>query len=186
MHTTHVVASRRFLLALPAVALALLALAAPEARAGDQQFCFGTTQRIAPTTERDTGVSYAFKCSLPITHFGLVDTVKLSSFDVTADVFDPPELGGGIRGDDRFGECVGAIPSYGFTCSGQYSGFSRQVRGTFDAFSDPCARTRTGRLKSRAAIVVQGSDGSLAGPFGLGRPKGCAKAAAHRRRAHRS
>src|SRR5262245_55433632 len=104
-----------------ALALVAFALALPAAsRAADPQFCEGSVTAIKADAERDTGANYQFSCRAPITGFAFLSTSEISSFDVSADVFDAPDQGGAIRGDDRFGECEGEIPSFGFICNGTY------------------------------------------------------------------
>lgn len=175
MSTAHVSGSRR-LVSLLGAALALALLALPAAARADDQSCGGTLKPIAKTADRDTGVAYQFRCALPISAFALVTTTELTGFDVSADVFDPASAGGGIRGDDRLGECVGDIPSYGFFCTGKYSGQGRIIRSAFDATDNPCARTADGDLKLRASVVVLNTSGKLSGPFQLSKPRGCPRA----------
>jgi hypothetical protein len=162
---------RRFAPVVAALALGVLAL--PSA-ASAEQFCYGNIKPIEATAERDTGVSYEFTCREPVKAFNLTSTVRLSAFDVAADVFDPAAEGGAIRGDDRFGECEGGIPSFGFSCgTGGNLGFGRFTRASFDTESDPCGRDATKHIALKAAIVVASANGKLAGPFMLGKPKGC-------------
>jgi hypothetical protein len=179
MSTAHASGSRRFALLLPAVALALLALALPgTAGAKSTQFCLGTIKPIKATSERDTGVDYQFSCHDAITSFALVASTELTSFDVSADVFDPASAGGAIRGDDRLGECEGELPSRGFLCTGTYSGQGRVVKASFDTTDNPCARGAHKNLLLNASIVVMSADGELNGPYRLGKAiKGCPKPA---------
>lgn len=168
MHMT----GRLALRAAPALALALTALALPAAASANDQFCYGKTTQIPATTERDTGSAYEFVCREPVKAFALSTTVPTFSFDASADVFDPPENGGGIRGDDRFGECEGEIPAHGFSCTGTYNGFGRIVRGTFDTKDAACTRDRSGRAAMRTSLTVLNTDGKLS-TYPLGRPQGC-------------
>jgi hypothetical protein len=189
MHTALSDGSRR-LGSLALVALAL-ALALPSAaRAADDQFCYGGVKPIKPDTERDTGASYEFSCRAAITGFVLMSTSQLASFDVTADVFNSPGEGGALRGDDRFGECEGELPSYGFRCTGTYTGLGRFVRASFDGVESPCARDSAGHVQARYSLVVVNQTGKVAGPYELGKPKGCPKArkakAGHRKHKSRS
>ena len=171
-----------------ALAVALLALALPAVASADDQSCGGKLKRIPKTEERDTGVMYQFRCAQPITAFALVSPVELVGFDVSADVFDPASAGGGIRGDDRLGNCSGTMPSFGFTCAGTYSAQNRLIRAAFDTTADPCARTRgtQGDLKVWANVIVQNESGELSGPFALSKIRGCPparKASKSKRRA---
>jgi hypothetical protein len=164
---------RRFAPLVAALALGVLAL--PSA-AQAEQFCYGAIKPMKATAERDTGVGYEFTCREPVKAFSLTSTTMLSAFDVAADVFDPDSGGGAIRADDRFGECEGSIPSYGFTCgTGGNAGFGRFTRASFDTESDPCGRDGTNHIALKASIVVANANGKLSGPYILGKPKGCPK-----------
>jgi hypothetical protein len=179
MSTAHASGSRRFALLLGALALALLALALPStAGAKSTQFCVGSIKPVKATSERDTGVDYQFSCHDAITSFALITSRELTSFDVSADVFDPAGAGGAIRGDDRLGECEGEAPSRGFLCTGTYSGEGRVVKSSFDTTDNPCARRADKSLLLNASIVVMSADGELNGPYRLGNAiKGCPKPA---------
>ena len=158
------------------------ALALPSAaRAADPQFCEGNVKPIKPTAERDTGAAYQFSCRAPITGFALLSTAQMASFDVTADVFDSPDQGGGLRGDDRFGECEGDLPSYGFRCNGTYGALGRVVKATFDGVQSPCVRDASRHVRARYSLVVENSTGKIAGPYELGRTKGCPKPKKHKK-----
>lgn len=156
-----------------AVAVALPAVA----QASDDQSCYG---KLTPamTAERDTGVAYEWVCTQPVKSFALVTNVQTASFDVTADVFDPKELGGGLRGDDRFGECEGDLPGFGFTCgTGGYGGFGRVTKAQFDAMDNPCARDARRHVILAGSLIVASPTGKLSGPFALGKITGCPKPA---------
>jgi hypothetical protein len=176
MSMAHAPGSRRYLSLLGALALALIALAVPAAARADDQSCSGKLKRIAKTEDRDTGVAYQLRCAQPITAFVLVTPIELTGFDVSADVFDPASAGGGIRGDDRLGNCTGDIPSFGFTCAGTYSAQNRVIRSAFDTTANPCGRTKSGDLKLWASAVVLNETGELAGPYPLSKIRGCPRA----------
>jgi hypothetical protein len=160
-----------------ALAVLAAALALPSAAAAEQG-CYGSLKTLPKTAERDTGVGYEFACTEPAKAFFLIATQELISFDVTADVFDPVDQGGGIRPDDRFGECEGEIPSFGFGCAGTYSALGRLVRGNFDTTENPCARDKLSRKQLlHASIVVLSANGKLFGPYELVKPKGCPRPA---------
>jgi hypothetical protein len=185
MSTAHASGSRRFALLLPVLALLLLALPST-AGASTTQFCLGTVTPIKATSERDTGASYQFSCHDAITSFALVTSSELSSFDVTADVFDNAAAGGGLRGDDRFGECEGELPGSGFVCNGTYSGQNRVIKMSFDTTDNPCARDAGGNLLLKTAVVVRTFDGKLNGPYRLGKTiKGCPKPAKKSKSKHK-
>lgn len=167
----------RWLAGLPVALVALTAwLAVPSTAAADQ-LCYGSITPIKPSGERDTGVDYEFACREPVSAYFLVSSRELSAFDVSADVFDPQPLGGAIRGDDRFGECEGATPSYGFGCTGTYSSFGRLIRASFDTTDPACARDKTtNKLTLSAQVIVGDAKGRLSGPYRLARPKACNRA----------
>jgi hypothetical protein len=177
MSTAPALGSRRLALGLPVLALLLLALALPgAAHASATQFCFGTITPITPTAERDTGVNYEVSCHDAITAMAVTTNGELTSFDVTADVFDSSANGGAIRADDRLGECEGEIPGIGFVCAGTYSGQNRVIRGAFDTLTDPCARGADRKTILKAAVVVKTIDGKVNGPYRLGKSiKQCPK-----------
>lgn len=176
MHTALPYGSRRWwALALTLCATAL-ALALPSAsNAADSQFCFGNVTPIKPTAERDTGATYEFSCGAAITGFALVSSSEIASFDVAADVFDAPADGGAIRGDDRFGECEGDLPGFGFHCNGTYSAKGRLIRATFDGTDSVCARDSKRQVIARYSVIVTNAAGKVAGPYDLGRPHHCPK-----------
>lgn len=163
-----------------AIGLSALAVAVAlpsAAQAADDMTCYGKLT-AAKTAERDTGVAYQWACNQAVKTFALVTTVPTASFDATADVFDPKELGGALRGDDRFGECEGELPGLGFTCgTGSYGGFSRVTKGEFDTMDDPCARDADRHLRLAASLIVESTSGKLSGPFFLGKVSGCPKPA---------
>jgi hypothetical protein len=173
---------------LPVLALLLVALALPgAARASSTQFCLGNLAPIKATADRDTGVSYRFSCHDAITAFALVSSQEISSFDVSADVFDSGDSSAPIRGDDRLGDCEGEIPSFGFICGGTYSAQGREVRSAFDTTAGPCARGADKQLRLVASIVVRSVDGKLNGPYRLGKHiKGCPRPAKHKKAAKHS
>lgn len=177
MHTATTPRFRRMAGLGLAFACLAAALALPSAAAADQS-CYGSLKRLPRSTERGTGVGYTFSCREPAGAFFLVATQELISFDVTADVFDPLDQGGAIRGDDRFGDCGGELPSLGFGCSGTYSALGREVRGSFDTTASPCVRDKQTRKQLlQASLVVLGATGKLTGPYALGRPQDCPRPA---------
>lgn len=94
----------------------------------------------------------------------------------SADVFASPADGGAIRSDDRFGECEGDLPGFGFHCTGTYSGLGRFVRATFDGVKSPCPRDAKGHVTARYSLIVASGASRVSGPYDLGTPKKCPKA----------
>lgn len=167
----------RWLAGLPIALVVLTAWLAVPSSAGAEQLCYGSITPLKPTGERESAVDYEFACREPVSAFFLVSSRELSAFDVSADVFDPQPQGGAIRGDDRFGECEGQTPGYGFGCTGSYSSFGRLVRASFDTSDPPCARDKTtNKLTLSAQVIVGDAKGRLSGPYRLARPKACNRA----------
>ena len=170
-----------------------LAVALPSAaQAADGQSCYGKLTQ-AKSAERDTGVAYQWVCATAVKSYAVVTNVQTASFDATADVFEAKENGGALSSQDRFGECEGDFPGFGFSCAtGGYSGFGRVTKGTFDTMEGPCARDASRHLMLRASLIVQGVNGKLSGPFDLGKVSGCpkpakkAKAKSHKRKHKRA
>jgi len=174
-----------------AVGLSALAMAVAlpaAAHAADEQSCYGKLTQ-AKSAERGTGVEYQWVCAAAVKSFTVVTSTQTSSFDATADVFEAKENGGNLSGTDRFGECEGEFPGWGFTCAtGGYGGFGRVTKGMFDTMAGPCKRDASRHLILRASLVVVGSTGKASGPFDLGKVTGCpkpAKKAKHKRKAHK-
>lgn len=163
-----------------AVALAALGMAVAlpaAAQAADTQSCYGKLAQ-AKSAERDTGVAYQWVCAEAVKSYAVVTNAQTASFDATADVFEAKENGGELSGQDRFGECEGDLPGFGFVCgTGSYSGFGRVTKGVFDTMDDPCARDASRHLILRASLVVQSPSGKVSGPFDLGKASGCPKPA---------
>lgn len=171
-----------------AVGLSALAMAVAlpsVAHASDDQSCYGKLTQ-AKSAERDTGVGYQWVCAQAVKSFALVTNAQTASFDATADVFEAKENGGQLSSQDRFGECEGDLPGFGFRCAtGGYSGFGRVTKGTFDSMDDPCARDASRHLILRASLIVQGANGKLGGPFDLGKAGGCPKPAKKSKAKHK-
>ena len=76
--------------------------------------------------------------------------------------------------------CDGDIPGFGINCIGTYQGNYETVAGQFAIDEKLCAEPRVDPLltvvyatKNAAGSVVQ----AIAGPYDLGRPRGCPKSA---------
>jgi hypothetical protein len=76
--------------------------------------------------------------------------------------------------------CSGDIPGFGLNCTGTYNGNWETVDSKFTVDGDVCAEPRVDPL----LIVTYASANSagkvtqyIAGPFDLGRPRGCPKSA---------
>jgi hypothetical protein len=176
MHSALPHGSRRWWALALSLCATALALALPAAsRAAESQSCYGSVKQIKPTADRDTGAAYEFSCKSSVTGFALVSTSEIASFDVSADVFTSPAEGSTLRGDDRFGECEGDLPGFGFHCAGTYTGIGRFVRATFDGVESPCARDKSRHVIARYSLIVANGAGRVSGPYDLGRTQGCPK-----------
>lgn len=169
---------RRWPASLPVALVALVTcLTVPSSAAAADQLCYGSIKPLEVTEERESGVSYEFACRESIRSFFVVSSQELSAFGVDAEVYDPQSGGGAIRNDDRFAECEGDSPDYGFGCAGIYSGFGRFIRGSFDTTAAACARDpKTNKVLLSALVVAGDARGRLFGPYRLARPKACNKA----------
>jgi hypothetical protein len=77
--------------------------------------------------------------------------------------------------------CQGDIPSYGINCVGTYGGNYEVVTAQFSIDPKLCAEPRVDPLLT---VVYASRSGNtvtqaIAGPFDLGRPRGCPKSAAN-------
>jgi hypothetical protein len=150
-----------------------MAMAMPgSAFAVSDQFCYGSIVKEEATQEQDTPVSYTFACRESSKHMLVQFTTQIASFDATVDVFGPD---GALRPDDRWADCTGELPGFGFGCTGTYTGaLGRMTKGVIETFEDPCARDpQTHHLLLRASVVLDGPKGDLSGPYDLGSVRGC-------------
>jgi hypothetical protein len=122
-------------------------------------------------------VRYVFACSGPITGYQIQPNVPAQSIDT--EVFALDRTSKQVVPTDSF-SCQGEIPSYGINCVGTYGGDYEIVQGQFTIDPKLCDEPRIDPLltvvyasKNSAGNVVQ----AMAGPFDLGRPRGCPKSA---------
>ncbi len=170
-------------------ALLLFVTAHPPKAAADTNnnniVCKGTTSKGAPDPNDDTstGVAYMIRCNGPITGYSVLPEHQVEGYETEIFAFDP--LGQNIVPTDAFA-CQGDIPGYGVNCVGTYGGFFRQIRGEFfidgknslcqEPRVDPLVVVTTATINSKGAAVT-----AMAGPFDLGRPRGCAPSKGKRR-----
>lgn len=171
-----------------ALALALAAFAAQDASAAytDNTTCKGHIQ-AGPKDETglmEHPVQYRFACSNPITGYSIIADRQLDAYDTEVFVFDAL----GIVPSDSF-SCNGDTPGWGVNCVGTYGGNQRVVEGVFNLADAPMCRERrvdpiltvayASYAKNADGSVKKDSKGnpivtqSMAGPFDLGRPRGC-------------
>jgi hypothetical protein len=141
--------------------------------------CRGHVQKgeASPDDPTATQVKYVFACSGPITGYQIQPQIPAQSIDT--EVFALDAATKQVVPTDSF-SCQGIIPSYGINCTGTYAGNYEIVSGQFSIDPKLCAEPRVDPLltvvyatKNAAGNVVQ----AIAGPFDLGRPRGCPKSA---------
>ena len=125
----------------------------------------------------DTGyVNYRFACSGPITGFIVQPEKEIT--EIETEVFALDRTSGAVVGTDAF-SCNGSVPGYSINCTGVYGGDWRVVKSRFGINGDPCIEPRADVLlwvtyaQRTSSSVAQ----YIAGPFSLGRPRGCRKTA---------
>jgi hypothetical protein len=134
----------------------------------------GAAEADDPTS---TQVGYTFACSGPITGYQIQPDHAATSIET--EVFALDRASHDVVATDSF-SCGGDIPGFGVNCVGTYGGDWRVVNGRFAIDGDLCAEPRVDALltvmyatKDSAGKVTQ----AIAGPFELGRPRGCPKSA---------
>jgi hypothetical protein len=141
--------------------------------------CRGHVEKGAPSPDdpKATQVMYVFACSGPITGYQIQPQVPAQSIDT--EVFALDRTTKQVVPTDSF-SCQGEIPSYGINCVGVYGGNYETVSGQFSIDPKLCDEPRVDPLltvmyatKSSTGAVAQ----AIAGPFDLGRPRGCPKSA---------
>jgi len=139
--------------------------------------CRGHVAKGEPSPDDPTAtqVKYVFACSGPITGYQIQPQVPAQSIDT--EVFALDATTKQVVPTDSF-SCQGIIPSYGINCVGVYGGNYEVVSGQFSIDPKLCAEPRVDPLltvvyatKSATGAVTQ----AIAGPFDLGRPRGCPK-----------
>lgn len=165
----------RVLLLAGLVALALAAV--PGDASAANLTCRGHTSLGQVTEDADNPLDYRFACTGRIVGYTLISDRELDYFDPELEVTD---AAGTVVPTDSFG-CEGDIPGFGINCLGVY-GTNRLVTGHVSvAEQAPCTEPRP-----RVQLVVvaetvdavtgkpaKTSKGESAGPFDLGRPRGC-------------
>ena len=120
-------------------------------------------------------VEYRFACSQAITGYTLLPEKEVQGYET--EIFATDAKTGNVIATDAFG-CTGDQPGYGVNCTGTYGGSWNTVTGTFDIAGDVCAEPRVDPLLI-VTYATKNSKGDvqqyIAGPFDLGRPRGCPK-----------
>ena len=165
------------LLTLVAACLALPAAAQADFR--DNMLCKG---HIAAGTKDETGlldhpVAYRFACSQPITGYSIISDKEIDAWDTEVFVKDGQN---NVIPTDAF-SCNGESPGFGINCTGKYGTNWSLVEATYNLSSTKlCTEPRHDPLLVVTyATYSKDANGnpvvttSLAGPFDLGRPRGC-------------
>jgi hypothetical protein len=177
---------KRLLAALAALLVAgaslLLLLSGTKQASADQNpnntDCRGHLEKgeASPDDPTATQVKYVFACSGPITGYQIQPQVPAQSIDT--EVFALDSATKQVVPTDSF-SCQGDIPSYGINCVGTYGGKYEIVSGNFSIDPKLCAEPRVDPLLTvmYATRTATGVTQAIAGPFDLGRPRGCPKSA---------
>ena len=165
-----------------AAALLLLGKGATPAPADlnpSNMICKGSMSKGKPDPDDSTAgvLDYRFACSQPITGYSLLPDHQVTAYET--EVFGTDPATKEVIGADAF-SCNGDLPGWGVNCTGQTTGNWDVVSAKYDIDGDVCKEPRTDTLvvvtyatKNSAGNVVQ----YIAGPFELGRPRGCPKSA---------
>jgi len=142
--------------------------------------CRGHVEKGEPSPDDPsaTQVKYVFACSGPITGYQIQPQIPAQSIDT--EVFALDSATKQVVPTDSF-SCQGIIPSYGINCTGVYQGKYEIVSGQFSIDPKLCAEPRVDPLLTvvYATRTATGVTQAIAGPFDLGRPRGCPKSAAN-------
>jgi hypothetical protein len=155
------------------------ALTLPGAASAASFTCGGHVKPGTASEEFENPIEYTFACQGRIVGFMIVTDREIDAFDTELEVHN---AAGAIVPSDAFA-CEGDFPGFGVGCLGTYS-TNNVVTGTFSLSSQkPCAEPRVDpklvviaeSLDANTGAPLKNSNGSMAGPFDLGRPRGCPK-----------
>lgn len=173
---------RAFLAALAALVVAgvtlILLLGGSQPAAADQNpnntDCRGHLEKGDPSADDPsaTTVKYVFACSGPITGYQIQPDHAVQTMET--EVFALDRTTKDVVPTDSF-SCNGDIPGFGINCIGVYGGDYRIVSGQFEIDEKLCTEPRVDALLTVVYATASGSKVTqyMAGPFDLGRPKGC-------------
>jgi hypothetical protein len=168
-------------LAAAIAAAALLNHSAPSSVADqnpNNTLCKGHTNKgEVDKDDPDSGVvSYTFACSQAITGYSILPDKESTGFETEVFGADPKTKD--VLATDAF-SCNGEQPGWGVNCTGAYTGQWHTVTSTFTVDGDVCAEPRVDPLLvvTYASVTSGKVTQYIAGPFDLGRPRGCAKSA---------
>jgi hypothetical protein len=154
----------------------------PSARAGlnpNETICKGHTLKgdKAPDDPTLIQVKYTFACSNPITGYQIQSDHAVQAMET--EVFGLDAATKQVIPTDSF-SCSGDLPGYGVNCVGSYGGNWDIATGQFSIDEKLCAEPRVDPLLTvvYASVDDKGKlTQAIAGPFDLGRPRGCPKSA---------
>lgn len=163
-----------------AAALVLFARESPTARAGvndNHMTCKGHLEKgdADPDDPDVAGVLYKFACSNPITGYTLfVDGHPVQTIETEVFATDP-ETKAVVPADAL--SCNGDLPGFGVNCVGVYTGKWHVIAGQFAIDGALCTEPRVDPILTVVNATASGSKvtQTIAGPFDLGRPRGCPK-----------
>ena len=133
------------------------------------------TKGKADPDDPDSGVvEYAFACSQAITGYSILPDKQATGFETEVFGADPKTKD--VVAADAF-SCNGEQPGWGVNCTGAYTGLWHTVTSTFTIDGDVCAEPRVDPLLVVTFATATGGKATqyIAGPFDLGRPRGCPK-----------
>ena len=166
---------------LAGLALVLAGRTSPTATASvndNQTTCKGHIEKGDANADDPTiaGVTYKFACSNPITGYTLfVDGHPVQTIETEVFATDPATKA--VVPADAF-SCNGDLPGYGINCVGAYGGAWHVAAGQFSIEGPLCKEPRVDPILTvmNATVNAKGQAvQSIAGPFDLGRPRGCPK-----------
>jgi hypothetical protein len=131
----------------------------------------------ADPDDPDSGVvAYTFACSQAISGYSILPDKEATGFET--EVFGADPKTGEPLGSDAF-SCNGEQPGFGVNCTGAATGNWHVVKSTFTVDGDVCAEPRVDPILVVTFASVSGAKAQqyIAGPFDLGRPRGCPKSA---------
>lgn len=159
--------------------LMAIALTIPGAASAATFTCAGHIKPGTVSDDFENPIDYTFACTGRIVGYMVVTNRELDSFDTEIEVND---VTGKLIESDGFA-CEGDFPGFGVGCLGTY-GPNGLVTGTYSLSSQkPCAEPRDDpklvvvaeALDLATGAPLKNSLGAMAGPFDLGRPRGCPK-----------
>ena len=176
--------------ALAALTFAIACLAMPAGATADfkdNMLCKGHI-KLGPKDEtglNENPIAYRFACSQPITGYSIISDKEVDTWETEVFVKD---LTNNVIPTDSF-SCNGESPGFGVNCIGTYNTNWSIVEATYNmSEAKVCAEPRTDPLlvvtyatyqRDASGQPAKDKNGnpvvttSIAGPFDLGRPRGC-------------